>query len=86
MHLWVFDRRTRQPSDLQIHDILGDTAILVFRTDRDHADEALEEVWLLEESDGKISRIIDYGMSPVLVGWVAEFCDKKPRDARFRFS
>ncbi len=83
---WLRVSFEHQPSDLQIHDILGEPAILVFRTGSDKDDEALEEVWLLEESDGKISRIIDYGMSPVLVGWVAEFCGQKPRDARFRFS
>ena len=73
------------PSDLQIHDVLGDLAILVFRKD-EKQDEALEEVWLIEENAGLVSRVIDYGVSPVLVGWVAEFCGQKPRDARFRFT
>jgi len=74
-----------RPSDLQIVEVLGDLAILVFRTD-DTGDEALEEVWLIEENAGLVSRIVDYGVSPVLVGWIAEFCGQKPRDSRFRFN
>ncbi len=73
-----------KPSDLQVHEILGDLAVLVFRTD-DEDVEALEEVWLFEEQDGFIARIIDYGAAPTLVGWVAQYCKVEPRDSRFRF-
>jgi len=82
---WLRVSFAHMPSDLQIHDVLGDLAILVFRKD-EKQDEALEEVWLIEENAGLVSRVIDYGVSPVLVGWVAEFCGQKPRDARFRFT
>ncbi len=82
---WLRVSFAHMPSDLQIHDVLGDLAILVFRKDQKQ-DEALEEVWLIEENAGLVSRVIDYGVSPVLVGWVAEFCGQKPRDARFRFT
>ena len=82
--LWLEVSFSHTPSDLQIHDVLGDLAVLVFRTD-DQEVEALEEVWLLEESGGAISRIIDYGVAPTLVAWIAEFCNRTPRDPRFRF-
>lgn len=82
---WLPVAFSHRPSDLQIADVLGDLVILVFRTD-DAEDEALEEVWLIEESSGLVSRVLDYGVSPVLVGWIADFCGRKPRDARFRFN
>ncbi|MEM7019108.1 MAG: RNA polymerase sigma factor [Pseudomonadota bacterium] len=81
---WLSVSFEHQPSHLQIADVLGDLAILVFRKD-EKGDEALEEVWLLEESAGRVSRIIDYGFSPVLVGWIADFCGHQPRNPSFRF-
>ena len=82
---WLPVSFAHRPSNLQIEDVLGEWAILVFRTD-DTGDEALEEIWLIQESSGLVSRIVDYGASPVLVGWVADHCGRKPRDARFRFN
>lgn len=82
---WLPVSFSHRPSDLQVVDVLGDLAILVFRTD-DAGNEALEEVWLIEESSGLVSRVIDYGVSPVIVGWIADFCGHKPRDPRFRFA
>ena len=82
---WLPVSLSHRPSDLQVVDVLGDLAILVFRTD-DNGDEALEEIWLIEESAGLISRVVDYGVSPVLVGWIADFCGQKARDPRFRFN
>jgi hypothetical protein len=82
---WLPVSFTHRPSNLQIVDVLGDLAILVFRTDY-AGDEAVEEVWLIEESSRLVSRVIDYGASPNLVGWIADFCGQKPRDPRFRFN
>jgi len=80
---WLATALSYGASDMQVRDVLGDQVILVFRT-AEQEGEALEEVWLLEESSGKIARVIDYGVSPYLVGWVADYCKVIPRDARFR--
>lgn len=46
---------------------------------------ALEEVWLVEESDGRVAQVRDYCFSPDLVGWVAEHCRVPFNSLGYRF-
>jgi RNA polymerase sigma-70 factor (ECF subfamily) len=71
-------------SELQVSNILGDIVILVFRGHQSDAGRALEEVWLVEEDDGRVSRVRDYGFSPDLTQWIAEHINETPRSVGYR--
>jgi RNA polymerase sigma-70 factor (ECF subfamily) len=76
-------RRLGYPLGLEIRDVAGERVVLVFR---DHGEGgALEEVWLVEESDGRVARIRDYCFSPDLVRWVAEHCRVPFHAVGYRF-
>lgn len=72
------------PSELQIADILGDIVLLVSRGHGTDIGRALEEVWLIEENDGRVSRIRDYGFSPDLTKWVAAHLRVPARTVGYR--
>jgi len=80
---WLKRALYKDTPTLELRNVLGDQAILVFRTN-DKDQEALEEVWLLAESDGRVAGIIGYGV-PLLVRWVAGHCNVPARDVRFRY-
>lgn len=76
-------RRAGYPLQLEIRDVAGERVVLVLRDYGEGA--ALEEIWLIEESDGRVARIRDYCFSPDLVGWVAEHCRLPFRSVGYRF-
>ena len=76
-------RREGYPLGVEVRDVAGERAVLVFR---DHGEgEALEEVWLVEESGGRVARIRDYCFSPDLVRFVAEECRVPFRMVGYRY-
>jgi RNA polymerase sigma-70 factor (ECF subfamily) len=76
-------RREGYPLGLEVREVAGERAVLVFRDQGEGA--ALEEVWLVEEADGRVARIRDYGFSPDLVRWVADHCRVPFRAVGYRF-
>ena len=71
------------PNRLEAATVLGERVVLVFR---DYGKgEALEEVWMFEESEAGIARIRDYCFSPDLVHWVAEHQGIPFRPVAYRF-
>lgn len=78
-------RREGYPLRLEARVVAGERVVLVFRDYADGAGEALEEVWLIEESDGRVSRVRDYCFSPDLVRWVAEREGLPFRPVAYRF-
>jgi RNA polymerase sigma-70 factor (ECF subfamily) len=76
-------RREGYPLGLEVRDVAGERAVLVFRNYGEG--EALEEVWLIEESAGRIARIRDYCFSPDLVRFVADACGVRFRPVGYRF-
>lgn len=73
--------REPHPLRLEVVDLLGERVVLVFRGEP----EALEEVWLLEEQAGEISRIRDYCFCPDLVEWVGQRLGLPCRVVGYRF-
>jgi len=76
-------RREPYPLRLEVREVAGERPVLVFR--RGETGEALEEVWLVEESDGRVARIRDYCFSPDLVRWVADHLGLPWRPVGYRF-
>jgi len=76
-------RRAGFPLGLEIRELAGELVVLVSRDYGTGA--ALEEVWLVEESDGRVAQVRDYCFSPDLVGWVAEHCRVPFNSLGYRF-
>jgi RNA polymerase sigma-70 factor (ECF subfamily) len=70
--------------ELRVVEVLGDIVVLVFRGQGDGPGRALEEVWLIEEDDGRISRVRDYGFSPDLITWIADHVGEPARCVGYR--
>jgi RNA polymerase sigma factor (sigma-70 family) len=67
---WLEVAFKRMPDDLCVCKLLGDNAILTFRNASGSNNPRLETVWLLEESEGWVSRITGYGATRDLLEWV----------------
>jgi RNA polymerase sigma-70 factor (ECF subfamily) len=83
-HLPEYEARGEPyPKRFEVHELDGEAFVAVFR---DHGlGEALEEVWRLEEEDGRVARIRDYCFSPELLGWVAGELGVAARFIGYRF-
>lgn len=83
-HLPEYEARGEPyPKRFEVHEFGGEPVVLVFR---DHGrGDALEEVWRLEEDDGRVARIRDYCFSPDLVRWVADALDVPARFIGYNF-
>lgn len=77
--------RTPYPLELRVEEILGDVVVLVFRSHGRADGRALEELWLLEESDGRVARITDYCFCPDLVRWVGDHVGEPSRGVGYRY-
>ena len=76
-------RREPYPKRFEVHELDGEPYVAVFR---DHGrGEALEEVWRLEEDDGRVARIRDYCFCPDLLRWFAERLGAPVRCFGYRF-
>jgi len=71
------------PLTLEVYEIDGEPVVLVWRDPGDGA--VVEEVWRLEEADGRIARVQDYCFCPDLVGHVAESFGLPWRTVGYRF-
>ncbi len=63
---------TPYPLELEIRYVCGEPIVLVFRDRAGKAQRMLEELWRLEEVDGKVAKIVDYCFRTTLMQWVAE--------------
>jgi len=82
---WLKSAFSIKTHSLELRYVLGEPAILIFRMRDGDEQPFLEEVWMLEESHGKIARIVDYGYTPYVVSWVATFCGVVSRGVQIEF-
>ncbi|NKB96877.1 MAG: hypothetical protein GKR90_00025 [Pseudomonadales bacterium] len=65
---WLPSAMSVEAERIEQQEILGENTVLVFVASPQGT--KLQEVWVLEESEGFISRVSDYGYAPHIVHWV----------------
>ena len=81
---WRVETGTPFPLDLEVHDWAGESVVLSFRETGDEG-RVLEEIWRLEEIDGRVARIRDYCFCPDLVRHVADSLGAPFKAVGYRF-
>ncbi len=71
--------------DLEARVFAGEPIVLLFRG-AENGDRALEEVWRLQEEDGLVARVRDYGFCPDLVTHVADHFELPCRPVGYRLT